>query len=339
MVLLGIQADAECTLPPEMEVCGLPNISTRLVAANWDFFADFFVWYASEETSSSWANVITTKITHTGIFDTFKAEPAPFDWDFGFRIGGGYNFEYDQWDSQLYWTWFRTQADENIPSADHSILPEFYGSFINGDIAQSAKLKWHLHYNMFDWELGRSYWVSKGLSLRPFIGVKGGWINQSIDSNWQVKTQLSPTFPFPITVDYSSTENLKNNFWGAGPSGGINTKWNLGNSCARFVSLFGDFSAATMWGTWHCKDVYNNSTPKEYSVNMKNANLGALMLRGFLGIGWDADFNRGCGHFSTRVGYEMQIWFNQLRLPTFQLLRLHGDLTFQGGTFNFRFDY
>lgn len=33
-----------------------------------------------------------------------------------------------------------------------------------------------------------------------------------------------------------------------------------------------------------------------------------------------------------RAGYEMQFWSNQLRLPIFQALPIHGDLTLQGGT-------
>ncbi len=85
--------------------------------------------------------------------------------------------------------------------------------------------------------------------------------------------------------------------------------------------------------------MYENTTGAKVSVNMKKSTLGALMLRGFLGIGWDVDFNKDRSHFATQLGYEMQLWVNQLRLPTSQLIQLHGDLTLQGVTFNCRFDF
>ena len=83
-------------------------------------------------------------------------------------------------------------------------------------------------------------------------------------------------------------------------------------------------------------DKYHNSN-KKIDLRMKDFKLGALMLRGFMGIGWDVEFEQ-C-HFAAKLGYEMQIWFNQLRIPTFQQLVLHGDLTLQGGTFNCSLDF
>ncbi len=36
-------------------------------------------------------------------------------------------------------------------------------------------------FDMFDWELGRSYFVSNYLVLVPHFGIKGGWIDQTIE--------------------------------------------------------------------------------------------------------------------------------------------------------------
>jgi hypothetical protein len=91
-----------------------------------------------------------------------------------------------------------------------------------------------------------------------------------------------------------------------------------------------------MWGHWKVTDVYTNSTTK-IPVTVDMPSLGSLMLRGFLGIGWDAHTSRN--RFAIKLGYEMQIWFNQLRIPSLQQLPVHGDLTLQGGTLNARFDF
>jgi len=309
-----------------------PNSSTQKESnsSNWAVSADFLAWYASEEVAAIWADVITIGNNTS----SWKVEDFDFKWDYGFRIGTGYGFAYDQWDTAFYWTWFRTEAKHTIPHKPNAtITPEFFAALLSGDVPQSLSVRWSLLYNMFDWELGRSYWVSKDLSLRPFLGIKGGWIRQSIHGQYHNLTIND------ILTSNSASERLKNNFWGFGPQAGINSKWRVSDFGAHFFNFFGDFSFATMWGSWTCNDFYKNTVPNTSSVNMKNATLGALMFRGFMGIGWDADFREGKSHFAAKLGFEMQLWLNQLRIATLQLQRLHHDLTLQGVTFNCRFDF
>jgi len=292
--------------------------------------ADFLAWFTSEEPGTVWADVVSV-----GFDSSIWALPG-FDlkWGYGFRIGAGYDLPYDGWDTNLYWTWFRTDGKHTIPPQPLTLLTaEFFAAFLNGDIPQSMVGKWALLLDMFDWELGRSYCVSENLSLRPFVGLKGGWINQSIHvlyNNLIISSVLTDNF---------GKEHLKNNFWGIGPLGGVNTKWTLRHFDCHLIDLFGDFSIATLWGRWHCTDVYKNTLSKTYKIIMPNQSLGGLMFRGFVGIGWDVDVNGGRSHFAAKLGYEMQLWVNQLRLPTFQLQRLHNDLTLQGVTFNCRVDF
>lgn len=343
-VLMLSQVDAASPTrldqPQSENVRGLANISSR-TSGNWDLFADVLVWYASEQASSVWADILSIGDNTS----SFTAQNLSFDWNFGCRVGAGYNLKYDQWDTQLYWTGFRTKAHQSkhefpefIPVAGgvlvtQEIHPEFFAADLSKDFSQSAKIQWTLVFNMFDWELGRRYWVSKGLSLRPFLGIKGGWIDQSIH------VKYSNLIIASAPTGLSAREHVKNDFWGIGPVGGVNTQWKLRNFGAHFPSFFGDFSAATMWGNWICSDVYHETTGQKITVNTRNSTLGALMLRGFMGMGWDVEFNKGRSHFATQLGYEMQLWVNQLRVATSQLIRLHGDLTLQGVTFNCRFDF
>ena len=325
-----------CTLSglsaQETTINGPPNTSSREEISNgeWAVTADFLAWFASEEVASIWADVITIGD------NTSSWEPVNFnfDWDYGFRIGAGYDLAYDQWDTALSWTWFRTNSSHSIPyNPNATINPEFFAAFLTYDIPKSMDAQWSILLNMFDLELGKNYAVSKDLSLRPFIALKSGWINQSIHVHY-----------YNLTNTHSSTgndasEHLKNNFWGVGPLGGINTTWKVRNFKSHFFSLFGNFSMATLWGEWDCSDVYKNTLPKTSTIDMKVSAIGALMFRGFMGIGWDVDIQKGKQHFSTNLGYEMQIWLDQLRIATFQLQRLHNDLTLQGITFNCRFDF
>ncbi len=339
-MLMLSQADASANLQKTEEPRGLPNISSN-TSGNWDIFADALYWFASEQASAVWIDIIDIGDNTS----SFTPQDIGFDWDFGFRLGTGYNFKHDQWDTKLYWTWFRTETHQSkkvvpefIPIGGGVLVteemhPEFFAADLSGDFAARANIRWSLLYNMFDWELGRNYWVSKSLSLRPFIGIKGGWIHQSIYVHY--KDLIVGSAP----TDTAAKEHVKNNFWGVGPVGGVNTKWKLRDFGTHYPSLFGDFSAATLWGTWACDDVYNVTTGAKVDVKTKNSMLGALMLRGFLGAGWDVEWNKGKTHFAARLGYETQLWVNQLRVATSQLVRLHGDLTLQGVTFHCDFDF
>ena len=313
-------------------------------AKGWQVSADFLYLYASQEISDIWADVINIGNNTS----SWQAPSFDFTWDPGFRIGAGRRFGSDRWDSNLYWTWFRTSSTHAIVAGPgDTVGAEFFAAFL-GDLRSSKKgygtsaqgdpiLKmtgrWSLLYNIADWDLGRSFQVSPSLALRPFIGLKGGWIYQHIDINY------SDIVDNQSHYHYSGFERLKNNFWGLGPQGGINTVWNALHRGCHFLNLLGDFSLSTMWGRWVCADNYSSSQGKKYAVNMGNSSLGALMFRGFFGLGWQTRFNQCSSGFALNVGYEMQLWINQLRLPTFQLQRLHGDLTLQGVTLNCRYDF
>lgn len=311
------------------EFQGLPNISTH-ANSNWAISADFLAWYASEEVASIWADVVTIGNNTS----SWGAPSFKFKWDYGFRVGIGYDLEYGQWDSAISWTWFHTDATHTIPFQPNNTLgPEFFAGFLSGNTPQSMKSQWSLVLNMFDWELGRDYLISKSLSLRPFLGLKGGWIDQSILAHYYNLTIDS------VPTTNTGSEHLKNYFWGIGPLGGVNTKWRMRNFGSQFIDLFGDFSLASLWGTWNCGDKYKNTVHQTSSVNTKNASLGALMLRGFIGIGWDANLFNGRSHLAAKLGFETQLWVNQLRIATFQLQRLHNDLSLQGITCNCRFDF
>lgn len=277
-------------------------------------FADFLVWHASQETSSTWVSVVS--IPNNKTID-FNAANVDFGWNVGFRGGFIYEANQNYWDSQVYWTYFRTKTNNNIALAEQLLIPEFFSGFLSLNKFFAADLNWKLVMNMFDYDLSHEFNVSKDLTLRPAIGLKLGTINQSINCAWNA-------------LAYQSSENLTNNFFGIGPTLGISTKFNL----YKNFSMVGDFSTAFMWGNWNIKDVYTRpaslfSTQTTITTSLSKSLLGTLMCKYCLGLEW---IHQGRSNLSLLIGYEMQFWANQLRLPTFQQLPLHGDLTLQGGT-------
>lgn len=317
---------------------GLPNVSARFhpESRSYTFFADVLVWWTKELGTENWAQNFKTEGTTENIY----LQPVDFDCNVGFRVGFDYGMKYDQWDTAFYYTYFRADGRHHV-STDGQITSAFLGNFYIdnqegfafGPDYQKASIHWNIDYNVFDWEIGRNYWVSQALALRPFIGLKGGWIDQGIHTKWKD----------PLVADPGSfgtaKEHMKNDFWGIGPSLGLNMKWKFGAIRNHFFSLFGDLSGAIMYGNWTFGDVYRNQVPEKVTVVLDTINSAATMLRTFLGFGWETQFSQDRYYFSLRLGYEMQVWLNQFQLITLSQGRPNNELTFQGGTFDFQFGF
>lgn len=281
------------------------------VAVQFSPFITLLAWHASQETASSWASV--TSLT----LDTFTEENNNFGWDAGFRAGFVYETD-SLFDISLYWTHFSTDSDDKIPISDHLVVPEFFSGFLSGDIFFGAKQNWKLEMNMVDLEMARQFNIARNIMLRPKIGIKGGTINQNIDTLWQAEL-------------YNSTEKVKSHYWGVGPNFGLGGLWHITETFNFMSSL----SAAFMWGEWNVSDVYKRPEilglhdATTITTKLKDSDLGTLNMQFFVGLNWSPKALEG---LHVGVGYEMQYWANQLRLTTFQQLPTHGDLIIQGAT-------
>jgi hypothetical protein len=322
---------------------GLPNPSARFNSEcpSFQFFADLIYWNAREGGADCWAEVLTT----AGSTSMNELAPVSFGWDPGFKVGLGYGMEHDQWDTQAYFTWFHTKGTDRISNGPGTVHSTFMGNFwvsnptgagLSGPSYQQASIDWTIQFNVLDWELGRNFWVSQSLALRPFLAAKGGWINQSIHSVWKNPDFGTLTNPVPFNI---GKEHVENNFGGVGPAAGLNMKWNLFESSCHYLHLFGDFSGALMWGHWSFHDVYKNDANEEVIVKLKAVNSAATMVRSFMGLEWNISLNDDQYQFSTKLGYETQFWLDQLQFYSFIGATLDTALTLQGGTFEFTFNY
>ena len=319
---------------------GLTNVSARFHQNSTEFniFVDPLVWTAKEAGTDCWAEGIISDSS----FISNNLEQIDFGWNVGLRIGAGYGMKHDQWDTRLFYTLFRTQGNDHASRGAGSMHSSFLGNFyvgnpegagITGPSYESASIRWTIRFQMFDWDLGRKFWASESLALRPFMGIKGGLIHQFIHSKWY-KPNLTGTDFFNLGI-----ENIKNNFWGIGPQVGIDTKWVLSAGKRHCFSIFDDISGALMYGHWAFSDVFDNDINQKIVIDSQPLNGGASMVRVFSGLEWNADVKQDCYRFSTKVGYEMQFWLNQLQFYSFTGGRLGNQLTLQGVTLEFCCDF
>jgi hypothetical protein len=307
----------------------------------WYFFADALYWHA-DVGSTDWAWKIDNFPTQV---QSGPLHHLDFKWAWGFRAGIGMTMEHDDWDSNFYYTWFHTHNSNSVGVSPLGVIIDNIGTVGPlPDPINSGTINWDVRFSMFDWELGRWFYVSKFLALRPHVGVKGGWIHQPVRLRYTVVGG----------VGVKGINHLSNNFWGVGASAGFNTEWVLGFMGAqnqhRFCFL-GDFAGALLYGHFdvdYSQKIFNAAGAVVSDLHPTNLgrNLEVTMLQGMLGFSYDAAFNRDRSHFTFRFGYEFQYWFRQNQLINvqsspinFHLHRLSDDLGLQGLTADFRFDF
>lgn len=296
-------------------------------------FADLLVWKLREGGAENWAQIITP----AGRNRTAEYFGVPFKWKGGLRVGVGSHLDYDCWSTLFTYTYYQSTGLQSLSVGNGGIFSPFVGNFFfnNTDGANfgpnyfNANIKWKFLFNVFDLELGKPVLIEESIRLRPYIGIKSGFINQKIYTNWNNPTNA---------VNFSAaTENLKNDFWGIGPSIGLDTSWSLYQSSCNSVNFIANAAGAIFFGRWSFSDVYQNNSPATITVFTNKVYGAATMARGFLGLEWCTAFYGS--DLKLRLGYEAQIWFDQIQFYSLNIGRLDNLLSLQGGVIGIGFNF
>lgn len=174
-----------------------------------------------------------------------------FEWDFGFKFGLGYNSNCDGWDLFLEWTHYTSSSssvDEAREDENITLLP-LWSAFSRAGPAlpQSAFLintYFKLKLDLVDLELGRAYWNSQRLSLRPHIGIRYLNAREQFDlvhrgGYWAFSQMMVTSLPA-----LTNEVELHNDFHGVGLRAGLDSSWNFG--CG--VALYGKAAIAGIRG-------------------------------------------------------------------------------------------
>lgn len=295
-------------------------------------FGDALYWTVSE--TVDWS--LTLVQGETSGYTNYRV--LSFDWHPGFRAGLSYHRPETRWDTQCYYTHYSAKTSAHTKTHDGLIDPAFLGNRTASPLIftynySKASAQWRLRFDMADWDFRYHFRPSSPLTLRPYLGIKGGTIKQSIHSHW-----LNPHL-FLLGGLLSATENLRNDFWGVGPKGGIHTQWIFGHPSRWAFSLFGDFSAAYMWGRWTIKDTYRNNLHQKATTTVGNRKYGSFMVRAFMGLGIDRKTCRADSLLSLKIGYELQDWFSQFQIFDNGTGGHTNDLILQGLTAEARFTF
>lgn len=330
------------------------NPAVRPVITNGlDFFieGDLLWWKAREDGLSFATNTSSTQFTLNNndpsvynnnnpnqLSPSFSStlENPSFHAEFGVRAGLGFNLPYDGWDISAYWTHLTSNSHQNTVTADASknerIIPEYQSIKLPDEFITytSATPNWKNHFNVLDVELGREFFVSRKLTVRPFVGIRGAWIHQkyTVSANGATGPNQAPVSFKDNTGTEFSSNNLvlnsqsvmKSDFDGAGPRLGFDTEWSLG---AGF-SIYGQAAASLMLGEFtpnfnnNTLITYNNVdgetlTPSNTNTSTNDASFHNTTAATDLGLGfrWARTFASDSFGLCIDLGWEQHIFFNQ----------------------------
>ena len=304
----------------------------------WFFTADYIFWTANEDTlefavasaaignqGDPSATVGQTKVYHTGD-----------KWNSGFKVGLGTVTCHDGWDVDAQYTWYNSKSSKNTGFSSTPGLFDMYWIINGAELGglgkglasfNQAKSKWHLKMNVIDLDLGRNFYVSQRLMLRPFCGLKGTWQTQTMDVELINTTVVLDTYN-------------KSRVWGIGARGGLDTSWHF----TKCFSILGDLAFSGLFERFKVTrvDTENNTGVFSSKINLvEKLHLMNPVIEWSLGLKWETGISCDQYHFSVSAAWEQQYWFEQNKF-----LKIiasgggaGGNLDLAGLTVDFRFDF
>ncbi len=306
---------------------------------------DLLYWQAHEDGLPLFVknDNFNTNLNHS------TAEGLRWDWNFGWRFALGYNTGHDGWDISATWLHFNTEANKHEkahnsevlwPSLSHPAEEVPGGPLIGAGPFQKAKAHWAMNLNQIDLDLGREFYVSKWLTLRPHLGLRTAWVRQHLKVHYNRLSDGAGSFSSGID-DHIKMET---SFWGIGLESGINTQWGLG----RGWSIYGDAGFAFLYG-FHEPD-RKDEVRFGIELDWVNMDWSSRTTRAIadlgLGLRFDSWTNDERIHFRIQAGWEHHIYFSQNQFARFvddvaigNFIGNQGDLTLQGWTLSARLDF
>lgn len=299
------------------------------------------------------------------IFAPIKKERFDIEWNPGVRAGLGIIGSEDGWDFYVNGLYYKTSTSESNDATPDltATLADDIGVIIytspwlfsaaNAGAASSTfshmSASWSLRYYQIDAELGRKFWISSHLTLRPFIGLRG------FDTEDTLKVHGSRPIGDTFLPKVDQRLKAKQKTWGVGLLTGLNTNWHL----TRNWSIFGNSSVALTYGRLGIKakerleQVFPNIIPPNditvaYESFLKDGYYKLMPILDLAaGVQFETLVNQQKARFILSGGWETHFLFDHNEFlrgtstdeRTTDLPTADGNLTLSGFTLRGRLDF
>lgn len=256
-----------------------------------------------------------------------------FDYKPGFKVGLGFNTDYDDWTVGLEYTWMHQSTSHSstataaapfhilnweIPHAEELGAPEY----------TAVSNRWKMHLDKLDLAFSRPYYQGQRLTVAPIGALRGLWIRQTYNITGTTALDVTDTF------------RVRSHSWAVGPMVGANTHWILGagfrfEGVANGALLYTRYTKMSQTQTLDITTT--NASYRNLSVLRPMAELG-------VGLGWGTYFGCQEYYFDVSARYDFNVLWNQNVMAEFVnsmngVPGTTGNLYMHGLTLNFRFDF
>jgi len=353
----------EKELPPITPPAGpLPGHTVDIVSD-----AEFLYWYATttnlayatKYTVFSQGNATNPSARFVGPEKIYEPQ---WNWDGGVRLGIGVITNHDGWDVYSNWTWTYNSCFESInvqsypvndltslqnPIGTEALASPWFSDGTNSNF-DSIQTRWSILLNQFDLELGRKFWISPRLVLRPFGGLRGHWSRMF----FKVRGNYDSIGLGANARLFQETARRTQKFWAVGLLGGLQSNWYINRNWSVFINwafslLYGPFDIKT-----HLQSFGFNSHNQEISnfdQRFNHDDIYALQSVYDLAVGihWELPIYDSAYKVSFDAGWESHLYpgYNHLDANVSAssngatYLPAEGDLTLSGLVLRGQFEF
>ena len=311
-----------------------PPVNPAVQGVDFSFGIEALYMRATEDSSSVGIHAPASYVYP----QSYRTVEQQYDWTWGVRVDAGYAMDHDGWDFQAAWTWFNSHHEHDRTDATGA---GFYTSVAPTSLASSPYVnintgslnsRRHLLLNVGDLDLGREFFISKWLVLRPCVGVRGVWIER------HSTVKAINVLATPTGLDSTTSRTVSQNHGSYNAGGiyaGLDTQWGFGDGW----SLFGTLDQALVYGrnTVSVKEFDRTTNGADYTryTNSDHWNTVRGITDLAMGFRWDYLFDNDRFRFRLQAAWEEHL-FSNLDVNNFGS---SGNLALTGASFKASFDF
>lgn len=219
------------------------------------------------------------------------------EWEWGLRNGIKVNTLKEDVHVAATYTHFHSKSFASAREGGRLFpLWEELGSPKTEKISNLANSTWRLDLDIADLEVGKTFLLKNGFSIRPHVGVRSTWMYQKFNIDYE-NDFANGVHREPIAW---------NNCLAFGSRGGIDTLWRFNEK----FKFFGDGALSWLSG-------YHNIHERQRLIQVKssldelNPRMGFALAELSLGLQYEKAFQNQGAFLMVRLGYEFNYFLNQ----------------------------
>ncbi len=302
----------------------------RIAPDNSIYFSGAGLWWEGSNVGAvvGFQQKLKKKKKHAEIENKTILLRPEFNW--GFRVGAGYQMPFDDWELDGEWTYIREHFHTKEHSGHHEkLILSLRDAPLEVD---SIHAHGHVLINYVDLALRREFLVTRYLGLKPILGLRNLWFKGESHNDF-VSKHHHPNIH----------GRTKNDYWGIGPKLGLDTRWVLGWG----LSIYGDLALALLYGRFKLENhgsldnVLIGKKRQHVDVEIESSPRSVTPMTDLqIGLQWDELISSNDLHLNLFVGWEHHVFFQVGQADIAQLIDTNNsNFTTSGLTFGGRLDF